>query len=139
MADATTGIAQDTANLHLDEVTGERVSKSELKKRQKQRENEKKKAEKAAAAPARPEKKTVTNSEVDESNLNPNVSEAILCVSSTNFSSNISRSEAVASIIFVLETKNRIHILTSSKLTLMFASSSRHTTISSLARTTRKS
>ncbi|KAI1907760.1 lysyl-tRNA synthetase [Ophidiomyces ophidiicola] len=40
------------ANLHLDEATGERVSKSELKKRQKQREQERKKAEKAAAAAA---------------------------------------------------------------------------------------
>lgn len=30
--------AENTPNLHLDEVTGERVSKSELKKRQKQRE-----------------------------------------------------------------------------------------------------
>lgn len=71
MADATTGIAQDTANLHLDEVTGERVSKSELKKRQKLREQERKKAERAAAATPRPER--TTNSEVDESNLNPNV------------------------------------------------------------------
>lgn len=30
--------AENAPNLHLDEVTGERVSKSELKKRQKQRE-----------------------------------------------------------------------------------------------------
>lgn len=72
MADASEPLAQDTANLHLDEVTGERVSKSELKKRQKQRQQEEKKKEKAAAAPAKPEKKT-TSAEMDESNLNPNV------------------------------------------------------------------
>jgi hypothetical protein len=35
--------AQDTPNLQLDEVTGEMVSKSELKKRQKKRETEKRK------------------------------------------------------------------------------------------------
>ena len=37
--------------LHLDEVTGKMVSKSELKRLIKQREQEKKKQEKAAAAP----------------------------------------------------------------------------------------
>ena len=64
------------ANLHLDEVTGERVSKSELKKRQKQRDNERKKAEKAAAAPQKqPAKKK--EGEIDESELNPNVSLAL--------------------------------------------------------------
>lgn len=63
---------QDLANLHLDDVTGEKVSKSELKKRQKQRETERKKAEKAAAAPAKqPAKKK--EGEIDESELNPNV------------------------------------------------------------------
>lgn len=46
--------AENAPNLHLDEVTGEKVSKSELKKRQKQREVEKKKAEKAAKLPERP-------------------------------------------------------------------------------------
>lgn len=76
MADATTSLAQDTANLHLDDVTGERVSKSELKKRQKQRQLEEKKKEKAAAAAPRPEKKASNRSaELDESNLNPNVSQ----------------------------------------------------------------
>ncbi|KAL1621965.1 lysyl-tRNA synthetase [Neofusicoccum ribis] len=50
----TEGDAQ--ANLLLDEVTGERVSKTELKRRQKQREKEAKKAEKAAAAPPKPKK-----------------------------------------------------------------------------------
>ncbi|OAP65203.1 lysine-tRNA ligase [Fonsecaea erecta] len=74
MADATESVTQDTANLHLDEVTGERVSKSELKKRQKQRQLEEKKKEKAAAAAAAPlqvEKKAM-KAELDESNLNPN-------------------------------------------------------------------
>ncbi|EOD44501.1 putative lysyl-trna synthetase protein [Neofusicoccum parvum UCRNP2] len=50
----TEGDAQ--ANLLLDEVTGERVSKTELKRRQKQREKDAKKAEKAAAAPPKPKK-----------------------------------------------------------------------------------
>ncbi|KAL6950118.1 lysyl-tRNA synthetase [Hanseniaspora vineae] len=44
-------VAEQVANLHLDEVTGERVSKSELKKRIKQRQKEAEKAKKAAAAP----------------------------------------------------------------------------------------
>lgn len=70
-------LADATANLHLDEVTGERVSKSELKKRQKARENERKKADKAAAAPAKPAKKK--DEGVDESQLNPNVSLAHSC------------------------------------------------------------
>ncbi|ETN39384.1 lysine-tRNA ligase [Cyphellophora europaea CBS 101466] len=69
MAD-TTGIENATANLHLDEVTGQRVSKSELKKRQKQRQQDEKKREKAAAAPPKPEKKS--NAEQDEADLNPN-------------------------------------------------------------------
>lgn len=60
------------ANLHLDEVTGERVSKSELKKRLKQRATEEKKKGKAAAAPPKAERNT--SAEVDESNLTPNVS-----------------------------------------------------------------
>lgn len=75
MAEVNGSLAQDTANLHLDEVTGERVSKSELKKRQKQRQLEEKKAAKAAAAPPKQEKKKTPGSEeMDESNLNPNVS-----------------------------------------------------------------
>ncbi|KAI1387270.1 lysyl-tRNA synthetase [Hypoxylon trugodes] len=62
--------AEQVANLHLDEVTGEKVSKSELKKRQKQRERDAKKQEKAAAAPPKPAKKT--NAEADEKELTPN-------------------------------------------------------------------
>lgn len=71
MADS---IAQDTANLHLDDVTGERVSKSELKKRQKQRQQDEKKKEKAAAAPQQPAAKK-KEAEVE---LTPNVSTAAL-------------------------------------------------------------
>ncbi|KAI9926845.1 hypothetical protein ASPWEDRAFT_72889 [Aspergillus wentii DTO 134E9] len=58
------------ANLLLDEVTGEKVSKTELKKRQKLREKEAKKKEKEAAAPPKAEKKT--SAEDDEANLTPN-------------------------------------------------------------------
>ncbi|MCJ1397445.1 lysyl-tRNA synthetase [Xylographa trunciseda] len=58
------------ANLHLDEVTGEKVSKSELKKRQKHRQVEEKKREKAAAAPMRVEKHI--SAEEEENNLTPN-------------------------------------------------------------------
>lgn len=61
------------ANLILDEVTGEKVSKTELKRRQKAREKEAKKKEKAAAAPvAKVEKKA--SAEEEEANLTPNVS-----------------------------------------------------------------
>ena len=73
MADVN-GVTQDTANLHLDEVTGERISKSELKKRMKLREQEAKKAAKAAAAPPKQAPKKKESEEIDESNLNPNVS-----------------------------------------------------------------
>lgn len=59
------------ANLLLDEVTGEKVSKTELKKRQKLREKENKKKEKDAAAPPKPEKKA--SEEEEEANLNPSV------------------------------------------------------------------
>jgi len=49
MADST---HKDTPNLQLDEVTGEMVSKSELKKRQKKREAEKKKVRSAGCVSA---------------------------------------------------------------------------------------
>ncbi|KAK6957149.1 Protein kinase [Daldinia eschscholtzii] len=62
----------EVANLHLDEVTGEKVSKSELKKRQKQRERDAKKQEKAAAAPPKPASAKKTNAEADEKELTPN-------------------------------------------------------------------
>ncbi|CRK19988.1 hypothetical protein BN1708_003269 [Verticillium longisporum] len=59
------------ANLHLDSVTGEMVSKSELKKRQKNRERDAKKAEKAAAAPPKPVAAKKDNAEADEKALDP--------------------------------------------------------------------
>ncbi len=77
MADApenTAGLAESVANLHLDEVTGERVSKSELKKRIKQRQKDEEKAKKAAAAPPKPVKEKKSNAEEEEKELTPNVS-----------------------------------------------------------------
>ena len=59
------------ANLVLDEVTGEKVSKSELKRRQKNREKEAKKKEKEAAAPPKPKKKV--SAEEEENSLLPHV------------------------------------------------------------------
>jgi hypothetical protein len=61
------------ANLQLDSVTGEMVSKSELKKRLKLREKEAKKKEKEAAAPPKAQKKV--SAEEEEANLTPNVSD----------------------------------------------------------------
>ena len=74
MADsAANEVTENVANLHLDEVTSERISKSELKRRQKLRLQEEKKQQRAAAAPAKTEKKK--SAEDDESNLSPNVSD----------------------------------------------------------------
>ncbi|KAI9762446.1 MAG: lysyl-tRNA synthetase [Chaenotheca gracillima] len=72
MADEASSAAptEQIQNLHLDEATGERVSKSELKKRQKQRAVLAKKNEREAAAPPKPVKKG--NVEAEESNLTPN-------------------------------------------------------------------
>jgi len=70
MADSEAPPTEQVANLHLDEVTGEKVSKSELKKRQKQRERDAKKADKAAAAPPKAAKKS--SDEADEKELTPN-------------------------------------------------------------------
>lgn len=61
------------ANLLLDEATGEKVSKTELKRRTKQRQKEKEKAEKAAAAPPKPVAAKKNNAEAEETQLNPNV------------------------------------------------------------------
>lgn len=76
MADEAGASAPPTeplANLHLDEVTGEQVSKSELKKRQKQRQKDEAKKEREAAAPPKPATAKKTNAEADEKELNPNV------------------------------------------------------------------
>ncbi|KAF1992456.1 putative Lysyl-tRNA synthetase, cytoplasmic [Aulographum hederae CBS 113979] len=78
MADQTPPAAADAPtenlqNLQLDEVTGEQVSKSELKKRIKQREKDAKKAEKAAAAPPKAQaKEKGPSAEEQEKDLNPN-------------------------------------------------------------------
>jgi lysyl-tRNA synthetase class 2 len=64
---------EGVANLHLDEVTGEKVSKSELKKRQKLRLKEEEKKKKEAAAPPKPVVAKKENAEADEKELNPNV------------------------------------------------------------------
>lgn len=55
--EATKAATDGVANLHLDDVTGEMVSKSELKKRIKQRQVEAKKAAKKAAGTPQPESK----------------------------------------------------------------------------------
>ena len=59
------------AALHLDDVTGRMVSKSELKKLQKQRELAEKKEKRAAAAPPKAVKKRPADD--DEMELTPNV------------------------------------------------------------------
>ena len=67
------GVAAATASvekLHLDEVTGEMVSKTELKKRQKRREREIQK--KAKPPPAAQGQKKAKSAEEEESNLSPN-------------------------------------------------------------------
>jgi lysyl-tRNA synthetase class 2 len=73
MADAAAPPTEQVANLHLDEVTGERISKSELKKRQKARQKEEEKQKKAAqrAATAPPAKKA-GGAEAAEKDLTPN-------------------------------------------------------------------
>ncbi|TVY62801.1 Lysine--tRNA ligase cla4 [Lachnellula suecica] len=71
MADEATSSAPPTegvANLVLDEVTGDKVSKTELKKRLKQRQRDEKKA--AAPKPTGPAPKK-SNAEAEEKDLNP--------------------------------------------------------------------
>jgi lysyl-tRNA synthetase class 2 len=72
-APAVSSAADQLQNLHLDEVTGERVSKTELKKRQKQRAQEEKRKEKAASAPPKPTGQKKGSVEEEESQLTPNV------------------------------------------------------------------
>lgn len=72
VAPAAAPVEEQLQNLHLDEVTGERVSKTELKKRQKQREKEDKKKEKAAVAGPKPAASKKTSAEEEEAHLNPN-------------------------------------------------------------------
>ena len=63
-------VEEQVANLHLDSVTGEMVSKSELKKREKSRKKEAFKAEKAPVAQST---KKAASAETTEKDLNPNV------------------------------------------------------------------
>ncbi|KAI1787446.1 lysyl-tRNA synthetase [Ganoderma leucocontextum] len=63
-------MATDQAGTHKDPVTGELISKQELKRRQKAREAEARKAEKAAQAPPKPA--TAKSSAEAEEELNPN-------------------------------------------------------------------
>lgn len=78
MADNQTPAVEEAAaavaKLYLDEVTGEQVSKTELKKRTKQRERESEKAKKAeAAAAANPAAAAKPKStEASEKELTPN-------------------------------------------------------------------
>ena len=60
--------ADNADKTHTDPVTGEKISKSELKRRTKQREKDEKKKEKEAALPARPKKEKKDDAE----ELNPN-------------------------------------------------------------------
>ncbi|KAM3512545.1 hypothetical protein MY11210_003808 [Beauveria gryllotalpidicola] len=66
--------AAAVAKMHLDEVTGEMISKTELKKRQKARDREAAKKEKAekSGAPAPAGKKPAGSSEAAEKDLTPN-------------------------------------------------------------------
>ncbi|KAI6166006.1 hypothetical protein EDD17DRAFT_1550072 [Pisolithus thermaeus] len=57
----------NAVKLHKDPVTGEMISKTELKRREKQRDKEAKKVEKAAASPQPP-----SNPSQNEDDLNPN-------------------------------------------------------------------
>lgn len=126
------------ANLLLDEVTGEKVSKTELKKRQKQREKDAKKKEKEAAAPPKTQTKKVS-AEEEEANLSPNVSiPGFVCgrregLTSVIIYSNISRSEARESTSSV-RPSSPTPTLTSSRSPMTCASSSRTTRVSRRAR-----
>ena len=62
--------AEAVAKLHLDDVTGEMISKTELKKRQKARQKDEEKAKKAAAKG--PVQKSAKSAEAAEKELTPN-------------------------------------------------------------------
>jgi hypothetical protein len=74
-APADGGAADAVAKLHLDDVTGEMISKTELKRRQKVRDREASKKEKNASKPAPPagqNAKKEKNAEAAEKDLSPN-------------------------------------------------------------------
>lgn len=64
--------AAAVAKLHLDDVTGEMISKTELKKRQKARDKEAAKKEKQAANPTPAAGPSSKNAEAAEKELTPN-------------------------------------------------------------------
>lgn len=68
MSEEVDKVAEQVQKTYLDDVTGEQVSKTELKKRQKQRAIEAKKAAKAAAAPP----KSAPKKKDEFADLNPN-------------------------------------------------------------------
>ncbi|ODV69674.1 lysyl-tRNA synthetase [Hyphopichia burtonii NRRL Y-1933] len=70
MSDAVKEVTEQVAKTYLDDVTGEQVSKTELKKRQKQRAVEAKRAEKAAKTAASAPK--VSKKKDQLADLNPN-------------------------------------------------------------------
>lgn len=71
--------SEEVKNLQLDDVTGEMVSKTELKKRKKAREQAEKKAAKASAAPPKPAAKAKGPSAEDqEKDLDPRVREPFI-------------------------------------------------------------
>lgn len=65
---------EQATNLHLDKVTGEKISKTELKRRQRQRERDAKKQERAGAVTAGSSTETPATFEPDEEELTSNVS-----------------------------------------------------------------
>ncbi|KAK9477869.1 hypothetical protein V1514DRAFT_332727 [Lipomyces japonicus] len=65
-------VADQLQKTYLDEVTGEQVSKTELKKRQKQRALEQKRKEKAAAAAEKAPAQSNKKKSADEEELTPN-------------------------------------------------------------------
>nr|POF20147.1 lysine--trna ligase cla4 [Quercus suber] len=71
-ANATPAATSNAPNLQKDEVTGEMVSKSELKKRQKQREKDAQRAERESQRQPPPASKKKTSAGEDEEKLNPN-------------------------------------------------------------------
>lgn len=70
MSDEVAQATEQLQKTYLDEVTGEQVSKTELKKRQKQRANDAKKAEKAAKSAASAPKVSKKKDQLND--LNPN-------------------------------------------------------------------
>ncbi|PPQ99670.1 hypothetical protein CVT24_009742 [Panaeolus cyanescens] len=72
MASEAPANAASAANTHKDPVTGEMISKTELKRREKQRAKDAAKATKAAAAPAPKAKEATGSAAPSEDDLNPN-------------------------------------------------------------------